>query len=74
MPAGKFNCLLIEPFLAGDGLFKASGRLWISVTDDDRKMPVLMKSKILVGSVTAELKSTNKFPDVFAFSGLILIY
>jgi hypothetical protein len=56
VPAGVFKCYLVEPFLAEDaGLFKAKGRLWIWLTADERKMPVLMKSKIFVGSITAEL-------------------
>jgi len=54
--AGKFSCLVIEPDLTGAGLFKQEGKLTIWITDDARRMPVLMKSKVAVGSIVAELE------------------
>jgi hypothetical protein len=57
VPAGKFKCIVIEPVMAEGGLFKNSGRLTIWVTDDARRMPVLMKSKIPVGSIDAVLQA-----------------
>ena len=56
VPAGKFNCLVIEPVMSAGGIFKNSGRLTIWVTDDARRIPVLMKSKIPVGSIDAVLQ------------------
>ncbi len=54
--AGAFNCLVIEPNLKeGTGIFKHQGKLLIWLTDDRRKMPVLMKSKVIIGSISAEL-------------------
>ena len=53
--AGTFDCLLVEPMTRSVGLFKQSGKLKIWVTDDRLKMPVLMKSKVVVGSISAEL-------------------
>jgi hypothetical protein len=53
--AGKFDCLVIEPLLLSSGIFKHEGRLKVWLTDDRIKLPVLMKSKVLVGSITAEL-------------------
>jgi len=54
---GKFDCIVIEPIvLPSAGLFKAKGRLWIWLTDDDYKIPVLMKSKLIIGSIVAELQ------------------
>lgn len=56
VPAGRFDCFLVEPFVdESAGLFKAKGRLWIWMTDDNRKMPVMMKSKIFIGSIVAVL-------------------
>ena len=55
-PAGKFNCIVIEPVMSAGGIFKNSGRLTIWVTDDARRIPVLMKSKIPVGSIDAVLQ------------------
>jgi len=53
--AGTFDCLVVEPLLKTVGIFKHKGKLKVWLTDDRLKMPVLMKSKILVGSITAEL-------------------
>ena len=54
-PAGTFDCVGIEPVLKAGGIFKSSGRLVIWVTDDERRMPVLMKSKVAIGSVSVVL-------------------
>ncbi len=53
--AGTFDCVVVEPLLRSVGVFKHQGRLRVWLTDDRLKMPVLMKSKVLVGSITAEL-------------------
>ncbi|MDR0515916.1 MAG: DUF3108 domain-containing protein [Fibromonadaceae bacterium] len=52
---GKKNCLIIEPIILGDGLFKAKGKLTIWLTDDEERLPVLMKSEIAIGSIKASL-------------------
>jgi len=53
--AGRFDCIVVEPVLQAAGVFKHEGRLKVWLTDDRLKMPVLMKSKVLVGSISAEL-------------------
>lgn len=53
--AGTFDCILVEPVTADVGIFKNQGRLRVWLTDDRLRLPVLMKSKILVGSISAEL-------------------
>ena len=53
--AGTFRTIKVEPQLRGEALFKQKGRIWIWLTDDERKMPVLMKSKVLIGSISTEL-------------------
>ena len=55
VPAGTFECLVVEPLLRSVGVFKHEGKLTVWLTDDRLKMPVLMKSKVLVGSISAEL-------------------
>jgi hypothetical protein len=52
---GKFDCIKVEPMLGDDGAFKASGRLFIWLTDDARRLPVLMTVKIPIGSIRGEL-------------------
>jgi len=54
--AGKFDCLVVEPILRASGIFKSKGRLLVWLTDDERKIPVQMKSKIIIGYITAELE------------------
>ncbi|MCK4573224.1 MAG: DUF3108 domain-containing protein [candidate division Zixibacteria bacterium] len=53
--AGTFDCIVVEPLLQSVGVFKHEGKLTVWLTDDRLKMPVLMKSKVLVGSISAEL-------------------
>jgi len=53
--AGKFDCIVVEPLLRSVGVFRHEGRLKVWLTDDRLKLPVLMKSKVLVGSISAEL-------------------
>lgn len=58
-PAGKFDCVVVEPLLHAGGIFKSKGRLVIWLTDDDRRMPVLMKSKVMVGSISVVLQEVK---------------
>ncbi|NOY87614.1 MAG: DUF3108 domain-containing protein [Deltaproteobacteria bacterium] len=53
--AGRFQTLKIHPILKYEGIFRRKGDLFIWITDDSRHIPVLMKSKIAVGSISAEL-------------------
>lgn len=55
--AGAFNCVVIEPIIKSGGLFKSEGRILIWLSDDDRKIPVKVSTKILIGSIDAELTS-----------------
>ena len=55
-PAGEFDCIAVEPILKAGGIFKNSGRLVIWLTDDERRMPVLMKSKVVIGSISVVLE------------------
>jgi len=58
-PLGRNTAtLIIEPqLLAGSGLFVKRGRLKIWLTDDARRIPVRMRAKVAVGSVSADLES-----------------
>lgn len=53
--AGKFDCLVVEPLTTAVGVFRHEGKLKVWLTDDHLKMPVLMKAKVLVGSISVEL-------------------
>jgi len=62
--AGVFDCLVLEPLLLGEAVFKQKGRLQVWVTDDALKIPVLMKSEVLVGSIAAVLTEFRLGGDV----------
>ena len=59
MPLGRsVSTMVVEPqLLEGTGLFVKEGRLKIWLTDDARRIPVRMRSKVAVGSVSADLES-----------------
>jgi hypothetical protein len=57
VPAGEFDCLVVEPVLQTASIFEHKGKLTIWITDDTVKMPVLLRSKVAVGAFEAVLKS-----------------
>ena len=59
----KFDCLVIEPVLETSAIFENTGKLTIWLTDDNFRMPVLMRSKVAVGSFEAVLKEFTLAPD-----------
>jgi hypothetical protein len=54
--AGTFDCIIIEPLMKEGGLFKSEGRVLIWMTDDERKIPVKVSTKIVIGSIESELR------------------
>lgn len=56
VPAGRFECYVVEPVLEGEGLFKHEGRITLYISVDERRLPVLMKAKVPVGSIDVALK------------------
>jgi hypothetical protein len=52
---GTVNTVKVEPVLDGDGIFNSKGRIFIWLTDDDRRIPVLMQCEIALGSIKAKL-------------------
>ena len=56
MEAGTFKCLIIEPLAREGGLFKSEGKVLLWLSDDDRKIPVKVSTKVLIGSISAELR------------------
>lgn len=61
VPAGTFSCIVVEPILQSEAIFVQKGRLWIWLTDDARRFPVLMESAIPVGKIRAELTSYRPY-------------
>ncbi len=56
VPAGEFDCIVIEPVLETSTIFENSGKLTIWLTDDTLRMPVMMRSKVIVGAFESVLK------------------
>lgn len=58
-PYGKKKCLMVEPMVGEEGLFvaKAGKRMLVWITQDDLKVPMMLKAEIFIGSVTAKLVS-----------------
>ena len=52
---GEFETLVIKPLLKSEGIFNRKGDVYIWLTDDNRRIPVKLESKIAVGSITATL-------------------
>ncbi|MFZ1517218.1 MAG: DUF3108 domain-containing protein [Ignavibacteriaceae bacterium] len=55
--AGKFECLMVEPLVQEGGLFKSEGSIMLWMTNDEAKMPVRVKTKVVVGAIDADLTS-----------------
>jgi hypothetical protein len=62
-PLGRFKTLVIHPLLKSEGLFARTGDIFIWLTDDERRLPVQMKSKVVVGSITATLTGGSYWPE-----------
>jgi len=54
-PAGEFNTIKVKTFPKYEGVFMNKGEIFIWLTDDSRKIPVLMKSTIAIGSIMTTL-------------------
>lgn len=55
VPAGKFECIIVEPLVQEGGLFKSEGNILVWLSNDTVKMPVRVKTKVVIGSIDADL-------------------
>lgn len=53
--AGTFDCIVVEPLVQEGGLFKSEGSIIVWLSDDALKIPVKVKTKVVIGSIDAEL-------------------
>jgi hypothetical protein len=60
---GTFKTIVIMPVLKTNGIFSNTGDLYIWLTDDERHIPVKMKSKVKIGSITAKLVGGSYWPE-----------
>jgi hypothetical protein len=52
---GEFNTVVIKPLMKSEGIFNRKGDMYIWLTDDLKRIPVKMQTKVAVGSITATL-------------------
>jgi len=55
VPAGKFECIIVEPLVKEGGLFKHEGNIIVWLTNDELKIPVKVRTKVVIGYVEAKL-------------------
>ena len=55
----KYRCIKFSALLIEGTIFKGGEDMYVWVTDDDNRIPVLVEAKILIGSVKAYLDSTT---------------
>jgi hypothetical protein len=52
---GNTDCVVVQPVLLEEGLFNHQGDLFVWFTDDERRIPVLMRASVPVGAIEARL-------------------
>jgi uncharacterized protein DUF3108 len=57
VPAGKFDCIVVQPVIKTPGIFSEDGDAQIWLSDDSRHIVVQLKSKLSFGSINLYLKS-----------------
>jgi hypothetical protein len=64
---GVVNCLIIQPKLKGEGVFKQKGRILIWLTDDEYKIPMKLESSVSIGSFIAKLTDAQNVPYIIKY-------
>ncbi len=54
---GTYRCIKFKPLLIEGTIFNAGDDMTVWVTDDDHKIPLLIETPILVGSIKARIKN-----------------
>lgn len=57
--AGDFDCVLVQPHLTFDGVFLHRGEVLIWITDDQRRIPALIRGTIGIGSINITLQDAE---------------
>lgn len=57
VPAGKFDCIVLQPVIKTPGIFSENGNAEVWLSDDSRHILVQLKSKLSFGSINLYLKS-----------------
>lgn len=54
---GEVGTVIVKPELKSEGLFQSNGDILIWLTDDERRIPVKVETKVPVGNIVAKLSS-----------------
>lgn len=57
VPAGTFNCVVVQPTIKTTGIFSENGQALVWLTDDARHVVVQLKSRLSFGSINLYLRS-----------------
>ncbi len=57
VPAGRFFCYVVEPYIKSGGLFQHKGNLQIWITSDSNRIPVKVCSNLDIGKIVVLLES-----------------
>ena len=60
VPMGTFDTIKVKAKIQYEGVLMDKGDITIWVTDDERRIPIQMKGRIKIGSITASLASSNQ--------------
>lgn len=63
-PVGKFKTVVIKPTFRSEGATPRTGELLVWVTDDAKRIPVKIATKVKVGSINATLVGGSYWPTV----------
>jgi hypothetical protein len=53
--SGTWDCIMVEPLVKEGGLFKSEGSIVIWLSNDELRIPIKVKTKVVIGSIDAEL-------------------
>ncbi|WP_420633847.1 DUF3108 domain-containing protein [Candidatus Palauibacter sp.] len=59
VPAGTFETIVVRPIIQTDGLFGEDGQAEVFISDDDRRLIVQIKSRMLRGAVNMYLREST---------------
>ncbi|MEO6865898.1 MAG: DUF3108 domain-containing protein [Gemmatimonadaceae bacterium] len=57
VPAGRFDCIVLQPAIKTQGIFSENGNAEVWLSDDNRHILVQLKSKLSFGSINLYLRS-----------------
>lgn len=58
--AGTFRCVIIEPVMHATNNDARDSHLWIWYSDDERKLPVRIRTEVNAGTITATLRAVHR--------------